>query len=100
MKELRDDQKALDYYRAGLCGVIPTWVPKRIVVLITVRSEVPHILGSIGTPTRVLPGEYECESNGWGAISVIAEDGKKLGIKPAEFSVLEWIENPHIAKGR
>jgi hypothetical protein len=38
-------------------------------------------------------GDYDCQSNEWGAISVQAKNGKMIGVKPVEFEVLEWRSN-------
>ena len=92
-----DDAKALAYYKcaaqqsSGLF-VPPPFVPSRILVTQTVSSDIP----GMGWSMRVTPGEHECESNKWGAVSVRASNGKLLGIKPSEFEVIEWVENPHI----
>lgn len=45
------------------------------------------VLKSIGE------GEYYCFCNQYGAVSVTAQNGIKLGLKPGEFEVLEWTEN-------
>jgi hypothetical protein len=38
-------------------------------------------------------GEYDCNSNGWGAVSIKASDGKMLGLRPHEFEPIAWREN-------
>jgi len=42
---------------------------------------------------RAEAGDYDCTSNQYGAISVISNNGKQLGVKPAEFEPLEWVRN-------
>lgn len=88
-----DLQKALSYYSAGLLDIAPAYVPKIIELPRTVRGEYP-----IGPRVIAKPGEYECTSNKWGAISVMTPSGHLLGIKPKEFEVVEWVENPKLEK--
>ena len=33
---------------------------------------------------------YECWVNSYGAVSAICANGQRLGLKPAEFDVVEW----------
>jgi hypothetical protein len=81
-------QKAVEYYRAGIEHRAPKWVPSKVWLAGPVRGDYP-----IGHATIAHEGEYDCESNRYGAISVIAENGQRLGVKPAEFDVLEWRSN-------
>lgn len=46
----------------------------------TVRSEMPFSLSTFAPP-----GIYEAQSNQYGALSVVAQDGKLLGVTPEEF---------------
>lgn len=85
---MKDLEKALNYYRSALCGVKPDFVPCRVFLASTVWSDFP-----MGPRTYAVTGFHDCKSNKWGAISVAANDGKRLGIKPAEFEVDEWREN-------
>jgi hypothetical protein len=80
--------KELDYLRAAREGRAPKWVPARVWLSGPVRGDYP-----IGRDTIAHEGEHECHSNLWGAVSVTAENGKALGIKPGEFDVLAWREN-------
>ena len=45
----------------------------------------------IGHTTIAEPGVYDAYMNPHGAVSVLASNGKFLGLKPGEF---EWLENP------
>lgn len=83
--------KALNYYRAGLEHRRPAYVPARVRLEIAVCADVPQS----DDDGRFIahPGDYDCESNQWGAISILAANGNRLGIKPCEFDVLEWRDN-------
>jgi hypothetical protein len=80
--------KELDYLRAARENRKPAWVPARVWLAGPVRGDYP-----IGHTTIAHEGEYECQSNRYGAVSVIAENGKWLGVKPSEFEVAAWREN-------
>lgn len=84
-----DIEKSENYYKCGLRGVPPEFVPKSVLVLGTVHGDGPF------NDTRVGSGIYECHSNRYGAISVTATNGSMLGLKQQEFEVVEWVENPH-----
>lgn len=60
-------------------------IPRRVRMLMTVRSELPF--GPRLTAT--IHGEYETLVNSHGAVSVLI-DGKPFGVKPDEFAVTEW----------
>jgi len=79
---------AVDYYRAGVEQRAPKWVPAKVRLTAQVRGDFP-----IGHGTVAEAGVHDCDSNKWGAISIIAGNGKRLGIKPAEFDVVEWRAN-------
>ena len=79
--------KELDYLRAAREGRKPAWVPARVWLAGPVRGDYP-----IGHRTIAHEGEYECQSNRYGAVSVRAENGQWLGVKPAEFEVVAWRE--------
>lgn len=98
--EMSDEQKALAYYKAGLRQSkaqggfpMPPYLPARVLVLRTVTADGPG-----GWDTRVSPGVHACESNKYGAISVVSNTGSLLGLRPNEFEVLEWIPNPHVGQ--
>jgi hypothetical protein len=78
----------LDYLRAVREGGIPTWVPLRVRLPARVLGDYP-----IGHAMIANQGEHECQSNRFGAVGVIAENGKLLGVKPGEFEVVAWREN-------
>lgn len=80
--------KELDYLRAAREDRKPAWVPARVWLAGPVRGDYP-----IGHRTIAHEGEYECQSNRYGAVSVRAENGQWLGVKPAEFEVVAWREN-------
>jgi hypothetical protein len=66
----------------------PRYVPGRIRIDREVRSEMPAIFSGVARP-----GEYDCSSNQWGAISVIADNGKEIGIRPSECVVISMTKN-------
>ncbi len=37
-------------------------------------------------------GEYPAWTNSYGAVCAVFPDGRRLGVKPAEFEVVEWFE--------
>jgi hypothetical protein len=55
----------------------------KVRLLRTVRSDVPSL-----SPARATPGIYTAHLNQFAAVSVTAQDGGLLGVKPDEF---EWI---------
>ena len=66
---------------------IPSRVPSKVRVYGLVHGDGPF------RATQVAPGEYPCSCNRFGAVSVMATNGKMLGLKPHEFESLAWIEN-------
>lgn len=84
---LSPDEKALRYYRSASEGKRPDYVPSRIRLPRAVHGDFPFhgVLADAG--------EHACECNQWGAVSVLASDGRLLGVKPAEFEPLEWRKN-------
>lgn len=89
-RDMTETEKALQYYKCGINGIPPPFLPKRVLVLSTVRGDGPW------RTTVAKPDEYECHSNKFGAVSVKASDGTMLGLKPIEFEVTEWAINPHL----
>lgn len=81
-----------NYYRAAFHDQRPAWVPLRVRLPKDVMSDLPIQASTPGF--FALAGDHDCESNEWGAISVAAQNGRQLGIKPGEFEVLEWHPNP------
>ena len=80
--------KSLEYYRAGLEQREPKWVPSRVRLKVDVRW-VP----STGAKLIAYAGEHDCDSNRHCAISVIANNGNRIGVRPCDFDPLEWREN-------
>jgi len=96
--KMSDEQKALAYYKAGLrqskaqgSFPMPPFLPSLVLVLIAVTADGPG-----GWNIRVMPGIHACESNKYGAISVLSNKKSLLGLRPNEFEILEWIPNPHL----
>jgi hypothetical protein len=87
--ELAFLRAAVDYYQAGLLKRMPLWVPCLVRLHADVRGDFP-----IGHRSVVAAGVHQAFSNAWGAISVVAADGQRLGIKPAEFEPLRFTRNP------
>lgn len=63
----------------------PPVVPSRVKLHRRVAGDWP-----IGHLAVAEPGEYPCQSNAYGAVSVTAGNGSQLGLRPAEFEPLEW----------
>lgn len=80
-------EQLLEYWQAAVEKRKPEFVPCKVLLHKMVRGDFPF------HSTFVEAGEYECESNQWGAVSVTATNGAKLGIKPSEFVVIELREN-------
>jgi hypothetical protein len=83
----------IDYLQSGMTQrgnnpVAPDWIPSRIKLPRDVRGDVP-----VGHMVVASAGEHECQCNVWGAISVTADDGQPLGIKPGEYEILEFCWN-------
>lgn len=87
MNATSDIEKALNYYRAAVEDGRPDFVPARVRLARRVCGDGPF------RSLRAEPGDYVCESNEWGAVSVTTSNGQRLGVKPAEFEVIEWREN-------
>lgn len=84
---MTDDQKAAAYYKAGMLKEAPPFVPSRVRVLREQFGDPPF--RGAGVPA----GEHECRCNTWGAVSVLARDGKLLGLRQNEFEPVTWREN-------
>lgn len=91
---MTDQQKMVDYYKAGAQQhgskewPKPKYVPSRFRLLKRVSGDWP-----IGHTTQIGPGEFDCMSNQNGAVSVFAENGQKLGLRLNEFEPIAWREN-------
>ncbi len=101
MDEPTNEQKALEYYKAGAMQNTrsykwprPAYVPKRIRLLRDVRSDIPFRDKIMGQAGQVYDN---CESNQYGAVSINV-GGEWLGVRLNEFEVIEWQENA-AAKG-
>lgn len=87
-------EAGLEYYRSGHVQNVekhpppPRFVPSRVRLNRVVRGDGPF------AATCAPPGDYDCTCNRWGAVSVIATNGTKLGIKLNEFEVLAFAANP------
>ena len=94
---MTEQEKIISYYRAGYGQhggspwPIPRYVPKRVKVTKTVRSDLAAFFP--GPHPVVEPGEYEVECNKYGAVSVSTPLGK-LGLKLDEFDIIEMKDNP------
>lgn len=75
------------YYKAGLLKQAPDHVPARVRVLREQFGDGPF--RGAGVPA----GEHDCRCNKWGAVSVLARDGKPLGLRLDEFEPVAWREN-------
>lgn len=64
---------------------LPPVVPSRVRVYRRVAGDWP-----IGHLVVVMPGEYPCQSNRYGAVSILAGNGSQLGLRPSEYEPLEW----------
>ena len=84
---MTDTDKALNYYRAGVEGRRPDFVPAKVRLARAVCGDGPF------RSMRADAGDHACESNQWGAVSVRLSNGQVLGVKPAEFEVIEWRVN-------
>ena len=78
-------------------------VPWKIKMACTVRPDleflVEKFLGKKHGTVAVMDEVYECWVNMHGAVAAICRNGEKLGIKPAEFDVVEWhVQTPNDAK--
>ena len=84
---LTDSQKAVAYYKGGMLKKAPPWVPDRVRVLREQFGDAPF------RGAGVAAGEHECQCNRWGAVSVLARDGERLGLRLNEFEPVAWREN-------
>jgi hypothetical protein len=93
-KKLARQTKAAAYYRAAVLqradpSQIPPHVPCRVRLNRRITGDWP-----VGHKTAAGPGEMDCTVNKLGAVSVLADDGKQLGLRLDEFEIVEWKENP------
>lgn len=75
---------ALQYYRAAATSNRPKYVPRRIRLDRVIRGDGPF------ASARAEPGDYDCEVNAQGAVSVRTHTGSLLGLRLSEFEPLAW----------
>ncbi len=64
-------------------------VPKVVRMLMTVASDVIWVQEYNGLVAEIQM-LYPAWTNSYGAVSVVLDDGRRLGVKPDEFEVVEW----------
>lgn len=71
-------------------------VPKKVKMLQTVTTDLPLFILEMKegetVPMAIGGNEYYVNVNCHGAVSAIFDDGQMLGLKPAEFEVIEFHE--------
>jgi hypothetical protein len=65
-------------------------VPKRVRMAKMVGSDMPMLISPAMTAHK--GQEYEVWVNSHGAVAAILPDGRRLGLRPYEFEVIEWHE--------
>ena len=75
----------------------PLWfqnrTPKKVRVLYDVESELYHYTCDPNDVLQANRGEeFPVWVNSHGAVAIVFPDGRKLGVKPGEFEVIEWHE--------
>ena len=70
--------------------------PYKVKVLKTVESDLPF---TVLEETAVEGEVYEVYTNSHGAMSAYLPSGKRLGIKPGEFEIIEWYEDEELEEG-
>lgn len=84
---LTDQEKSSNYYQNAAMHKKPDYVPSVVRIVIAVHGDGPCY------NTQVNPGLHECKSNINGAVSVVATNGKMLGLKLDEFTPVSWRDN-------
>ena len=89
---MTDHEKTIHYYKTAAMQQrhpmpMPDWVPARVMIKRRVHGD------CFFADSFVLPGEYDCKCNLLGAVSVIATNGKMLGLRLDEFEPIAWREN-------
>ena len=95
-RTMDEKEKIIEYYKAGYMQhgekwPKPKYIPKRVEVKKTVRSDLAGLFP--GPHPVVDPGVYEVECNQYGAVSVKTDLGP-LGLKLDEFNIVEMTDNP------
>jgi hypothetical protein len=67
-------------------------VPKKVRMLRAAKTDVLFNLANGNEMSAGSGEEYFAWTNKHGAVSAILPDGKKLGLYPSEFEVIEWLE--------
>lgn len=83
------EEQMADWRTCWFSRVKPDWVPSRVRLLQDVHSDPSRFHSA----SCAVAGDYDCRSNVFGAISVIADDGKPLGVRPFECEVLAFQVN-------
>lgn len=65
-------------------------VPLKVKILKTVTSDMPMFFPDASDMIAVGNNEYYAYVNRYGALSAILHNGKKLGLKPDEFEVIQF----------
>jgi len=65
--------------------VVPDWVPSRI--------QLKRMISSFDGTTTFEPGEYDCQTNVFGAIVLIDSEGRRLGVMHHECEILAMRPN-------
>jgi hypothetical protein len=65
-------------------------VPKTIRMTQTVTSDFAFLLPNDHDQVAVASATYPAWTNSYGAVAAVFPDGRKLGVKPGEFEVVEW----------
>lgn len=75
-------------------------VPKRVRMTRTVMSDfLPGTTINVadGPPLVAVNSQtFDAWTNSYGAVAVYMPDGRKLGVKPDEFEVVEWHDVPQV----
>lgn len=64
-------------------------VPKKVKMLKTVTPDFPFFCDKDSFLTGIKEQVFECWVNSHGAVAIV-QNGKKLGVRPSEFEVVEW----------
>lgn len=67
-------------------------VPKTIRMRQTVTSDLAFLLPNDHDQVAVVQAKYPAWTNSYGAVCAVFPDGRKLGVKPNEFEVVEWFD--------
>lgn len=67
-------------------------VPRRIRMLKTVVPDLSHFFPEIKHPIARAGAEFRAWTNSNGAVIAVFPNGDKLGVKPGEFEVIDWLD--------